>query len=387
MYYTHIIYMTHQKRKFSRDDQSDPKRIALGQQIDLKIGPDSIGRFVIEGSQKVMYKLIYEPMIAQLKTAGNVLAFKYFEPKDGIITEYGLERILYELGPLNKEFIGTTPQILGGFKLDEGKPYTFVDRDKLIESFARVPIARVPSARVPSARPATREAQMAGIFDTLFIIEELNCFEAVKTTYNKLIALVDTIMGMGYCWTDIKIENICQDAMGNLKIIDLDPEFLFRIDYVLAKFDGSHDVIIQILENYMLRQLYSTLVPNPNGTVKPDDKQPEIHTQDIKMMEDFIFTNQRIFILALLDMPHVKKAGLTGFGEFKDRHPHAMYRRYQKCGRQPQVEPQPSLPGPWPCSVMGGRIKKRRSTHKKKNKKKKPSKKYRSRKRKHTKRR
>jgi hypothetical protein len=377
---------------------------------DLIVNEKTRGWYFAEGSSKRMYELIDNEMLAKLKLklpeGLKVLAFTYFLPAHGM-TEYRLSNIKQEIGPLNKEFASITPQIYGGFKLDVSLTY-FMDRDALITSF---------TANQDEPGTAARDNIVTGVLYTIFIIEKLDCNKTVKTTYTDLRALVDTIIGMGYCWTDIKINNICKGLDGKLKIIDLDPEYLFKLDVVVDKTGKDHLTILTILKNYMIRQLYST-VKEENIEGKPEMLPEDLAEKD---MLNFIKNedNNKIFVEAIIAMQSDRSL-MSGddIDKINGRTPYAMYNRYtapaqgHKRSRISLISPhgqvcssdekyshpsdakkanvlsqvaETAKTNTTGCAISGGRMKKRRSFRVKG--KKKPSKKYRSRRRKYTKRR
>jgi hypothetical protein len=362
---------------------------------DLLDGTGQIrGEYFARGSSKTMYVLTDTAMKTELPLEHtNVLAFKYFLPAHCRKTAYRHLRILHEIDVLNKKFAPITAKIYGGFKLDVDPP-VFMDRDELIKSFKLPDDEYIADAGYKI---------MDDVFHTLFIIEKLDCNELVVTTYDELSKLVDTIIDMGYCWTDIKINNICKGPDGKLKIIDLDPEFLFKLDVVVYKTRKDYATISKILKDYMIHQLYSTV---EEENIEGHDKRPEMLLKDLKEMLVFINTHNKIFVEAIFKMQPGRGSMTPREARMiNNRTPYAMYTMYTAPvldHRQPwsskgspygQLGPSSEKSSDQPpakkpkssCTISGGRIKKRRSTRKKM--KKKPSKKYRSRRHKYTKRR
>jgi hypothetical protein len=100
--------------------------------------------------------------------------------------------------------------------------------------------------------------------NTMYIVEKLNCDRMVidrfigrngfdaKSFFDQLRDFfTSTIVANGIINTDIKIPNLCVDNGGNIKMIDLDPNFIKKID---RRISARHYV------NYMLLQVYINLV-------------------------------------------------------------------------------------------------------------------------------
>ena len=100
--------------------------------------------------------------------------------------------------------------------------------------------------------------------NTMYIVEKLNCDRMVidrftgrngfdaKLFFDQLRDFFTSrIVANGIINTDIKIPNLCVDNGGNIKMIDLDPNFIKKIDKQIS---SRHYV------NYMLLQVYINLV-------------------------------------------------------------------------------------------------------------------------------
>jgi hypothetical protein len=129
--------------------------------------------------------------------------------------------------------------------------------------------------------------------ETMYIVEKLNCDRMVidrftgpngfdaKLFFDQLRDFFTSrIVANGIINTDIKIPNLCVDNNGNIKMIDLDPNFIKQID---TRISARHYV------NYMLLQVYINLVVSYKQNIPITDVFSKNNDADntVKQMYNF----------------------------------------------------------------------------------------------------
>ena len=239
----------------------------MDQRSDLIINGMSIGKFYAQGTYKKFYTIEND----LFGNPESMLIFKYNEiTPDSLNRKYrkrysGLELRLIMRSEkkkqqqdvaiellLNMKFYGAgiTPRMYGGW-IFNGYNLHYITIDKLHIGI---------------------EKGLYALDTIIFLVERSACSEKVidrfsfsrcaniDIFFNELSILVQHILDLGYCYIDIKIDNICTHN-DKLLIIDLDPQFMIKLaDIDLDKFAVKIKYSpIQLLKTYMMYQVYLSL--------------------------------------------------------------------------------------------------------------------------------
>lgn len=133
----------------------------------------------------------------------------------------------------------------------------------------------------------------------MYIVEKLNCDRMVidrftgrngfdtKLFFDQLRDFFTSrIVANGIINTDIKIPNLCIDNAGNIKMIDLDPNFIKKIDKQIS---SRHYV------NYMLLQVYINLVVMYKQNISMADVFPRNNDADYTVNQMYNFNDSGEF--------------------------------------------------------------------------------------------
>ena len=159
------------------------------------------------------------------------------------------------------------------------------------------------SVKVPGEEPLTLEDFLTNykgknIVPESYLVEKSNCGGQILEFYeNDMYGLfsnlrkfiADEIVANGFINTDIKLDNLCVDNVGNFKMIDLDPNFFQKIQ--------RGGISVEDYINYMLFQVYVNMCTS--GKMQHDYKFFfSLFSKDslIRMIENifnFQVTNER----------------------------------------------------------------------------------------------